>query len=122
MLWRLQAFHTANAGHRDAFICALSGSPKRVVVGALPEADIWLCEWHLREKLRLRRVRAKANSSSDRVWQRLERCMHSHHDSEQFCSAYRHRPLLREVRRAWIDRWDDAVRAQLDPTPGEVGA
>jgi len=130
MLWRLQAFHTANADDWEAFICALDGSPERVVcdahggirtavAGAFPEADVWLCEWHLREKLRLRLVRAKANSSSDRVWQRLARCMHSHHDWEQFCAAaYRHRPVLREVR-AWIDRWDDTVRAQLDRRPAK---
>lgn len=130
LLWRLQAFHTASADDWKAFVCALDGEPKRVVCDAhggirtavehaFPNADIWLCEWHLREKLRLRLVRAKANTSSDHVWRRLEAATHSQHGWEQFCAAaYRHRPVLTEVR-AWIDRWDDTVRAQLDRRPSK---
>jgi hypothetical protein len=130
MLWRLQAFHTASADDWEAFLCALDGEPKRIVCDAhtgirsavehvFPNADIWLCEWHLREKLRLRLVRARANSSSDRVWRRLPAAVHSAHGWEQFCAAaYRHRPVLREVR-SWIDRWDETVRAQLGRRPSK---
>jgi hypothetical protein len=32
--------------------------------------------------------------------------------------AYRHRPVLTEVR-AWIDRWDDTVRTQLERRPSK---
>lgn len=52
-LWRLQAFHTANADNWEWFLCALDGEPERVVCDAhtgiraavkhaFPNADIWL--------------------------------------------------------------------------------
>lgn len=130
MLWRLQAFHTAS-GDDWRHSCApstanQSGSSATPAPASArpsstpsPNADIWLCEWHLREKLRLRLVRAKANTNGDRVWQRLPGAIHSQHGWEQFCAAaYRHRPVLTEVR-AWIDRWDDTVRAQRDRRPSK---
>ena len=53
------------------------------------------------------------------MWRRLEAATHSLHGWEQFCAAaYRHRPVLSEVR-AWIDRWDDVVRAQLERRPSK---
>lgn len=89
-MWRLEAFHTAAGDDWESFLCALDGEPRRVVCDAhgrirsavehaFPNADVWLCEWHLREKLRLRLVRAKANTNSDRVWRRLEAATHSLH-------------------------------------------
>jgi hypothetical protein len=43
--------------------------------------------------------RVKANSDTDWVWQRLPAAVHSQHGWEQFCAAaYRHRPVLTEVR------------------------
>jgi hypothetical protein len=128
LLWRLEAFHTANAGDWESFLCALDGEPKRVVCDAhggihsavsraFPNADVWLCEWHLREKLRLRLVREKANTSADRVWRRLPAATHSQHGWDQFCAAaYRHRPVLSETRR-WIVRWDETISRQLERRP-----
>lgn len=128
LLWRLQAFPTAAGDDWEAFLCALDGSPRRVVCDAhdgirvaveqaFPDAEISLCEWHLREKLRLRLVRAGANTNADRVWRRHEAAPHSLHGWEQFCAAaWRHRPVLGEVRR-WVERWDERVRAQLARRP-----
>jgi hypothetical protein len=75
MLWRLQAFHTASGDDWESFFCALDGEPERVVCDAhggirsagehvFPNANIWLCEWHLREKPRLRLVRAASSRAA----------------------------------------------------------
>ncbi len=61
-LWRLEAFTTKSEADWKAFLGALPGSPSRVVcdndhgltnaVGAgFPEAELYLCEWHLRHAL-----------------------------------------------------------------------
>ncbi len=127
-VWRLEAFHTANADDWEQFLRALPGAPKRVVcdahdgIGAavrrvFPAADLYLCEWHLREKLCLRLTRAKANTPAELAWRRLEQACHSDHGWEQFKAAvYRRRPVLAEVRR-WIERWDETVLAQFARRP-----
>ena len=89
-VWHLEAFHTASANDWEQFLRALPGAPKRVVCDAhdgignavrrvFPAADLYLCEWHLREKLRLRLTRAKANTPAELAWRRLERACHSDH-------------------------------------------
>ena len=61
-LWRLEAFTTKSQADWEAFLGALPGSPQRVVcdnddgltkaVGArFPDAELCLCEWHLRHAL-----------------------------------------------------------------------
>jgi hypothetical protein len=62
MPWRLEAFTTKSQAHWEAFLAALPGAPPRVVcdndtgltraVGArFPDAELYLCEWHLRHAL-----------------------------------------------------------------------
>ena len=61
-LWRLEAFTTKSEADWTAFLGALAGAPPRVVcdndhgltnaVGArFPDAELYLCEWHLRHAL-----------------------------------------------------------------------
>ena len=61
-LWRLQAFTTKSQADWEAFLGSLPGAPSRVVcdnddgltnaVGArFPDAELYLCEWHLRHAL-----------------------------------------------------------------------
>ena len=61
-LWRLEAFTSKSQADWETFLGALDGAPPRVVcdndhgltnaVGArFPEAELYLCEWHLRHAL-----------------------------------------------------------------------
>jgi hypothetical protein len=61
-LWRLQAFTSKSQADWEAFLGSLPGAPSRVVcdnddglanaVGArFPDAELYLCEWHLRHAL-----------------------------------------------------------------------
>ncbi|MGH3469341.1 MAG: hypothetical protein ACRDQF_16595 [Thermocrispum sp.] len=61
-LWRLEAFTTKSQADWEAFLGALPGAPPRVVcdndhgltnaVGTrFPDAELYLCEWHLRHAL-----------------------------------------------------------------------
>ena len=61
-LWRLEAFTSKSEADWKAFLGALPGAPQRVVcdndhgltnaVGArFPDAELYLCEWHLRHAL-----------------------------------------------------------------------
>ena len=61
-LWRVEAFRDASQANWEAFLRALVGTPPRVVCdnhsglgGAVravfPEAELYLCEWHLRHAL-----------------------------------------------------------------------
>lgn len=61
-LWRLEAFTTKSQADWEAFLRALPGAPPRVVcdndqaltnavAARFPDADLYLCEWHLRHAL-----------------------------------------------------------------------
>jgi len=61
-LWRLEAFTTKSERDWDEFLGALPRAPARVVCdndsgvtnaveGRFPEAELYLCEWHLRHAL-----------------------------------------------------------------------
>lgn len=61
-LWRLEAFTSKSQANWEAFLGALDGAPARVVcdndgglTGAVrarfPDAELYLCEWHLRHAL-----------------------------------------------------------------------
>ena len=61
-LWRLEAFTSKSQGDWEAFLTALPGSPPRVVCdndgglvnavrSGFPNAELFLCEWHLRHAL-----------------------------------------------------------------------
>jgi hypothetical protein len=61
-LWRVEAFPDASQANWEAFLRALEEAPRRVVCdnhsglngavrAAFPEAELYLCEWHLRHAL-----------------------------------------------------------------------
>jgi hypothetical protein len=61
-LWRVEAFPDASQANWEAFLRALEGAPQRVVCdnhsglnaavrAAFPDAELYLCEWHLRHAL-----------------------------------------------------------------------
>jgi len=61
-LWRLQAFPEATQANWEAFLRELDGAPARVVCdnhsglggavrAAFPDAELYLCKWHLRHAL-----------------------------------------------------------------------
>lgn len=73
-LWRVEAFPDASQASWEAFLRALEGAPTRVVCdnhmgmnaavrGAFPEAELYLCEWHLRHALE--RLMAKIRMSDE---------------------------------------------------------
>ncbi len=73
-LWRVEAFPNASQASWEAFLRALEGSPLRVVCdnhhglngavrAAFPEAEPYLCEWHLRHALE--RLMAKLRKSDE---------------------------------------------------------
>jgi len=71
-LWRVQVFPEATQANWEAFLRGLDGAPSRVVCdnhsglnaavrGAFPDAELYLCEWHLRHALE--RLIAKIHAS-----------------------------------------------------------
>ncbi len=73
-LWRVEAFPDASQASWEAFLRALEGAPQRVVCdnhhglngavrAAFPEAEVYLCEWHLRHALE--RLMAKLRQSDE---------------------------------------------------------
>ena len=71
-LWRVEAFPDASQANWEAFLRGLEGTPLRVVCdnhhgltgavrAAFPEAELYLCEWHLRHALE--RLMAKIRKS-----------------------------------------------------------
>jgi hypothetical protein len=61
-LWRLEAFTTKSQRDWEAFLAGLDGAPPRVVCdnddgltravrACFPDAELYLCEWHLRHAL-----------------------------------------------------------------------
>lgn len=73
-LWRVEAFPDASQANWEAFLRALDGSPPRVVCdnhsglngavrAAFPDAELYLCEWHLRHALE--RLMAKIRQSDE---------------------------------------------------------
>lgn len=73
-LWRVEAFPDASQANWEAFLRAIEGAPPRVVCdnhsgltgavrAAFPEAELYLCEWHLRHALE--RLMAKLRMSDE---------------------------------------------------------
>jgi hypothetical protein len=73
-LWRVEAFPDASQANWEAFLRGLEGAPPRVVCdnhyglngavrAAIPEAELYLCEWHLRHALE--RLMAKIRKSDE---------------------------------------------------------
>lgn len=74
-LWRLQAFTSKSQADWEAFLGALPGAPPRVVCdndlglthavdACFPDAELYLCEWHLRHALE--RLMAKIRAEQPR--------------------------------------------------------
>ncbi len=79
-LWRLEAFTSKSQADWEAFLGALDGVPPRVVcdndhglTGAVrarfPDAELYLCEWHLRHALErlLGKIRAEDGQHRDAI-------------------------------------------------------
>jgi len=73
-LWRVEAFPDASQASWEGFLRALEGVPQRVVCdnhhglngavrAAFPQAELYLCEWHLRHALE--RLMAKIRTSDE---------------------------------------------------------
>ena len=71
-LWRLEAFPSKSQADWEAFLGALDGAPPRVVCdhdsgltnavrARFPDAELYLCEWHLRHALErlMRKIRVE---------------------------------------------------------------
>lgn len=123
-LWRVEAFPDASQANWTAFLRALQGAPPRVVCdnhmgmnaavrAAFPEAELYLCEWHLRHALE--RLMAKIRKEDehraaiDELLPRVEAA---------FAGPSFWKPFLRDARAAEIPRlsnWlDGAGRVVAD--------
>lgn len=123
-LWRLEAFPNASQASWTAFLSALEGAPPRVVCdshmamnaavrAAFPEAELYLCEWHLRHALE--RLMAKIRKDDehrgaiDELLPRVEAA---------FAGPSFWKPFVRDAHAAEIPRlsdWlDDAGRVVED--------
>jgi hypothetical protein len=80
-LWRLEAFTSKSQSDWEAFLGALEGAPPRVVcdndhgltnaVGArFPDAELYLCEWHLRHALE--RLMGKIRGEEPQHWEAID--------------------------------------------------
>jgi hypothetical protein len=126
-LWRVEAFPDASQANWEAFLRALEGAPPRVVCdnhyglngavrAAFPEAELYLCEWHLRHALE--RLMAKIRQSDqhraaiDALLPRVEAA---------FAGPSFWQPFVRDARAAGIPRlssWlDGAGRVVEDQFP-----
>jgi hypothetical protein len=79
-LWRLEAFTTKSQPDWEAFLGALDGAPPRVVCdnddgltkavrARFPDAELYLCEWHLRHALErlMRKLRSEQPHHRDAI-------------------------------------------------------
>ena len=76
-LWQLQAFTTKSQADWEAFLGSLPGAPQRVVcdnddgltnavAARFPEAELYLCEWHLRHALERLMAKIRIEESQHR--------------------------------------------------------
>ena len=79
-LWRLEAYTSKSQADWEAFLGALDGAPPRVVCdndsgltnavrGRFPDAELYLCEWHLRHALErlMGKIRAEEPQHRDAI-------------------------------------------------------
>ena len=84
-LWRLEAFTSKSQPDWEAFLGALNGAPPRVVCdnddgltnairARFPDAELYLCEWHLRHALErlMGKIRAEDGQHRDAIDELLE--------------------------------------------------
>lgn len=112
-LWRVEAFPDASQANWEAFLGALEGAPGRVVCdnhsglnaavrAAFPDAELYLCEWHLRHALeRLMAKIRKSDEHRDAVDALLPRV------EAAFTGPAFWEPFLRDAHAAEIPRLSD---------------
>ncbi len=112
-LWRVEAFPDASQANWEAFLGALEGAPPRVVCdnhsglnaavrAAFPDADLYLCEWHLRHALeRLMAKIRKGDEHRDAIDALLERV------EAAFTGSAFWKPFVRDAHAAEIPRLSD---------------
>lgn len=112
-LWRLEAFPDASQANWEAFLGALEGAPRRVVCdnhsgltgaarAAFPDAELYLCEWHLRHALeRLMAKIRKREEHRDAIAALLPRV------EAAFTGLAFWKPFLRDAHAAEIPRLSD---------------
>lgn len=112
-LWRVEAFPDASQANWEAFLGALEDAPRRVVCdnhsglngavrAAFPEAELYLCEWHLRHALeRLMAKIRKSDEHRDAVDALLPRV------EAAFTGPVFWEPFLRDAHAAEIPRLSD---------------
>ena len=109
-LWRVEAFPDASQANWEAFLRALEGAPQRVVCdnhhglngaarAAFPQAELYLCEWHLRHALeRLMAKIRKGDEHRDAIDALLPRV------EAAFSGPSFWKPFVRDARAADIPR------------------
>ena len=109
-LWRIQAFPEATQANWEAFLRGLDGAPSRVVCDnhsglnaavrvAFPDAELYLCEWHLRalERLmdKIEKIEPEHRAAIDALRPRIEAA---------FTGPSFWKPFARDARAADIGR------------------
>jgi len=110
-LWRIQAFPEATQANWEAFLRGLDGAPSRVVCDnhsglnaavrvAFPDAELYLCEWHLRHALerlmdKIEKIEPEHRAAIDALRPRIEAA---------FTGPSFWKPFARDARAADIGR------------------
>jgi hypothetical protein len=117
-IWRLEAHPAVSGGYATSsvdaeawaeFLSGLPGCPERIVcdrektlLGAIeqtwPQADVWICEWHLRKRP-AQLLHEYGLDEEHPLAQALARALHSEADWERF------KELARALRRRELDTW-----------------
>jgi hypothetical protein len=113
-LWRLEAFTSKSQPDWEAFLGALGGAPPRVVCdndhgltnavrARFPDAELYLCEWHLRHALErlMGKIRAEDGQHKDAIDELLEQV------EAAFTGPSFWAPFLKRAHAAGIPRLSD---------------
>lgn len=129
-LWKMEAAPRANKPDWVGFFESLSSQPARIVSDGhdgirlaaqqvLPDSDLYLSEWHIKESFRVRLKEAGFRDERAPIWGALEGCMTNAYLWEHFkVKAYR---LRREVPRLWerVEHFEPIVLSQFSKRPRE---
>ena len=113
-LWRLEAFTSKSQPDWEAFLGVLGGAPPRVVCdndhgltnavrARFPDAELYLCEWHLRRALErlMGKIRAEDGQHKDAIDELLEQV------EAAFTGPSFWAPFLKRAHAAGIPRLSD---------------
>jgi len=113
-LWRLEAFTSKSQPDWEAFLGALGGAPPRVVCdndhgltnavrARFPDAELYLCEWHLRHALErlMGKIRTDDSQHKDAIDELLEQV------EAAFTGPSFWAPFLKRAHAAGIPRLSD---------------